>query len=665
MEEEKLEIDLVVKKGNYQRLGVTKEEDGINFAVAVAGSHEVKLVLYKKGSPHIAQEIPFPKEHLIGDILAIKVCGLRWSEYEYNYWSDGQIFQDPYAQLIVGREHFGEAVSLEDGDTIRCGFAFETYDWMEDTNPQIPYQEIISYQLHVRGFTRHNGSKVRHKGTFLGLQEKIPYLRELGINQVKLMPAYEFDEIKKLHAQMSMSYEMRQEEMPRVNYWGYEAGNYFAPKKSYGASKDVIREFKDLVRTMHANGMEVIMEFYFPNQINPRLIMDCLTFWVTNYHIDGFHILADQVLCNMLAKDPLLSRTKIMAVYFPTEEFYSEPPFPEFENLAYSIYCSVYVSEHTHDAVLQLVDRLRGQDFLCEYMQESEYIYMLQIFLSDKEKLLHIGSCFTDFIAQQNEYTFLYIENIFPVTTDWKPYYTRCLHLLTERYFSRESNLCISYSHPERPGFSEELLKMRKHFITVLHAQNRKDLLEYLETLFLSISQKKNSEYLSLVIHEIFVVYHVYFHIPENLAQPVTEFSASILDTEHSLENLKNEVLFYGLQCIQKMEAVPSDIALCRRIMEYIGNHYTDASLSVSQVAANFQLHPSYLGSVFKKVQHISVLQYISDIRISAAQKLLKEGTMKISEVAETSGYSDVYYFSKKFKKACGCSPKEYAAKYS
>ena len=153
------------------------------------------------------------------------------------------------------------------------------------------------------------------------------------------------------------------------------------------------------------------------------------------------------------------------------------------------------------------------------------------------------------------------------------------------------------------------------------------------------------------------------FIFRKNLAQPVTEFSASILDTEHSLENLKNEVLFYGLQCIQKMEAVPSDIALCRRVMEYIGNHYTDASLSVSQVAANFQLHPSYLGSVFKKVQHTSVLQYISDIRISAAQKLLKEGTMKISEVAETSGYSDVYYFSKKFKKACGCSPKEYAAK--
>ena len=206
---------------------------------------------------------------------------------------------------------------------------------------------------------------------------------------------------------------------------------------------------------------------------------------------------------------------------------------------------------------------------------------------------------------------------------------------------------------------------MRKHFITVLHAQNRKDLLEYLETLFLSISQKKNSEYLSLVIHEIFCCVPCVFSYSGKSGSArnrVLRFHTGYRTFSGEPEN---EVLFYGLQCIQKMEAVPSDIALCRRVMEYIGNHYTDASLSVSQVAANFQLHPSYLGSVFKKVQHTSVLQYISDIRISAAQKLLKEGTMKISEVAETSGYSDVYYFSKKFKKACGCSPKEYAAKYS
>ncbi len=338
-------------------------------------------------------------------------------------------------------------------------------------------------------------------------------------------------------------------------------------------------------------------------------------------------------------------------------------PYPEFEQFSYSIYCSVYVAENTTNTVRKLVERFRKQGVICEYLQESEYIYILQLFLSDKDGLRHLGSCFTEFIANEPEYVFLYIENIFSVTDDWKPHYTRCLHLLTERYFSADSNLCISYSHPERPGFQEELLKMRKHFITVLNTQNSKNLQDYLDRLFLSISQKKNCDYLTLVVHEIFVVYHVYFHIPKNLAQPVPEFAAAVMNTEHSLENLKNEILFYGMQCIQKIDAIPSDIALCGKIMEYIQANYTNPSLSVSQVAENFQLHPSYLGSVFKKVQHSSVLQYISDLRISAAQKLLKEGAMKISEVAEASGYSDVYYFSKKFKKACGCSPKEYAAK--
>ncbi|MDO4599012.1 MAG: response regulator [[Ruminococcus] gnavus] len=358
-------------------------------------------------------------------------------------------------------------------------------------------------------------------------------------------------------------------------------------------------------------------------------------------------------LCNILAgiRDGALSYQDLCVQY------------PDFEQFSYSIYCSVYIAEHTTTAIMKLIERFQNQGVTCEYLQESEYIYILQLFLSDKDCLLHLGSCFTEFIANEPEYVFLYVENIFSVTDDWKPHYTRCLHLLTERYFSADSNLCISYSHPDRPGFQEELLKMRKHFITVLNTQNSDTLQDYLDRLFLSIQQKKNCDYLTLVIHEIFVVYHVYFHIPENLAQPIPEFAATIMDAEHSLENLKNEILFYGLQCIKKIDAIPSDIALCGKIIEYIQKHYTDPSLSVSQVAEIFQLHPSYLGSVFKKVQHTSVLQYISDLRISTAQKLLKEGTMKISEIADAAGYSDVYYFSKKFKKACGCSPKEYAAK--
>ncbi len=339
--------------------------------------------------------------------------------------------------------------------------------------------------------------------------------------------------------------------------------------------------------------------------------------------------------------------------------------YPEFENFSHSIYCSIYTSGHTNTALTQLAAGLRSQNYLCEYIQESEYIYMLQVFLADKDRLLHIGSHFTDFIAAQKNYVFMYIENAFCLTSDWKPHYTRCLHLLKERYFSSESNLCISYARPKCPEFSEELLAVRKQFINVLHSQNKENLIKYLDELFASIGEKKNSDYLYLVTHEIFVAYHVYFHVPENPGRSITELIDSILDTEYSLETLKQEILFYGLQCIQKMNTLPSDIALCRKIMDYINTYYTDPSLSVAQVAARFQLHPSYLGGIFKKVQHISILQYITELRISAAQSLLKENSMKISEIAEATGYSDVYYFSKKFKKSAGCSPKEYAAKFS
>lgn len=384
-----------------------------------------------------------------------------------------------------------------------------------------------------------------------------------------------------------------------------------------------------------------------------RALSECIRFIRSEHqtrhtleHYEHFH------LCSLLAniRDGLIPYSELCSQY------------PEFSKFTHTTYCSIYVSEQSHDAALKLAEHLRTHDFTCEYMQESESVYILQIFFSTEEEVGHIGSCFTEFISGQDRYSFLYIENYFPVTADWKPYYTRTLHLLTERYFSPESNICLRYSHPKCADFFDELQKIRKQLILILNSQNETSLTEYIDSLFLSIGQKKSSDYLTLVIHEIFVVYHIYFHIPENLAEPITEFTASILDTEYSLPNLKSEVLFYGLQCLQKTETIPSDIALCHRIMDYIGENYTDSGLSVSQIAATFQMHPSYLGSVFKKVQKSSILQYISDIRIHAAQQLLKEGTMKISDVAEATGYSDVYYFSKKFKKHCGCSPKEYAA---
>lgn len=136
----------------------------------------------------------------------------------------------------------------------------------------------------------------------------------------------------------------------------------------------------------------------------------------------------------------------------------------------------------------------------------------------------------------------------------------------------------------------------------------------------------------------------------------------SFLAALNSLENMRDEIYTYALQCIKKSNTAPSDVLFCKKITDYLEQHYTEPDLSVSGIAEIFHLHPSYLGTVFKKVHHTSILQYLADIRIAEAKKLLCEKELKISEIAEATGFSDVYYFSKKFKKICGKSPKEYAA---
>ena len=183
------------------------------------------------------------------------------------------------------------------------------------------------YSFHVRGFTKQRYSGVRHKGTFLGITEKAEYFKELGINQIKLMPAYEFTEMEsvKTHARYR-----KKEELPkRLNYWGYTKAFHFAPKRAYAATKDPVREFKDMVKTMHRLGIEVLMEFYFPEGCNPRYITECLQYWVQEYHVDGFHVRGVQGICNLMATDPLFADTKLLNIYFPVEEIYGKKNLPK------------------------------------------------------------------------------------------------------------------------------------------------------------------------------------------------------------------------------------------------------------------------------------------------------------------------------------------------
>lgn len=314
-----------MKVETFQAMGAVPVKDGIVFSMERKNNEEASLLLYKKGSKEVIQEIPFPATNTIGDIVCVKAEKIASARYEYNFCIDGKVTLDPYAKVLVGTGKFGE--EHPEGHEVRCAMISGNYDWEDDRKPQIAYEDAVMYSFHVRGFTKQRYSGVRHKGTFLGITEKAEYFKELGINQIKLMPAYEFTEMEsvKTHARYR-----KEEELPkRLNYWGYTKAFHFAPKRAYAATKDPVREFKDMVKTMHRRGIEVLMEFYFPEGCSPRYITECLQYWVQEYHVDGFHVRGVQGICNLMATDPLFADTKLLNIYFPVEEIYGKKNLPK------------------------------------------------------------------------------------------------------------------------------------------------------------------------------------------------------------------------------------------------------------------------------------------------------------------------------------------------
>lgn len=314
-----------MKVETFQAMGAVPVKDGIVFSMERKNNEEASLLLYKKGSKEVIQEIPFPATNTIGDIVCVKAEKIASARYEYNFCIDGKVTLDPYAKVLIGTGKFGE--EHPEGHEVRCAMIAGNYDWEDDRKPQIAYEDAVMYSFHVRGFTKQRYSGVRHKGTFLGITEKAEYFKELGINQIKLMPAYEFTEMEsvKTHARYR-----KEEELPkRLNYWGYTKAFHFAPKRAYAATKDPVREFKDMVKTMHRLGIEVLMEFYFPEGCNPRYITECLQYWVQEYHVDGFHVRGVQGICNLMATDPLFADTKLLNIYFPVEEIYGKKNLPK------------------------------------------------------------------------------------------------------------------------------------------------------------------------------------------------------------------------------------------------------------------------------------------------------------------------------------------------
>lgn len=341
---------LSLKKGTPYPLGVMKSDEGVNFAAVTNTTEPSGVLLYAKSTRKLIAKLPFRPEEKTGNICCGRLDGFEPSECLYNFYSGDREYTDPYARAIFGtRKRYGEFCFRDD------------YDWEKDTLPEIPYADSVFYLLHVKGFTMHRSSGVEKKGTFRGIQEKIPYLKELGITTLELMPVYEFEEKERIAGAQKVSipeymqerYKNAKEVMKaavrisgeeegeerkhvvRSNFWGYKAGSYFAPKQSYSSSDRPDRELKDLIKALHQNGMEIILQFYFPKEIKQGYILEVLKYWILRYHIDGVHVKGEKIPITLLATEPLMGNRKLLYENIPLQEIYGEEEQPVYKNLAF------------------------------------------------------------------------------------------------------------------------------------------------------------------------------------------------------------------------------------------------------------------------------------------------------------------------------------------
>lgn len=311
-----------ISEGTYNRPGVVVEKDGVNFC-CMSGNGIPILLLYKRGTEHPVCEIPFPQQQLPGRLYSMKVKLPKPSEYEYNYQIGRTVITDPYAPGVAGRDQFGQPGNAS-SHAIRGRIPGKKYDWKDDTLPELPYEDTVMYQLHVRGFTMQKNSGAQHRGTYRGIREKIPYLKELGVDQLRLMPAYEFNEIMAVNQNtpepLREVSDVASGSSRRINYWGYGPGFYFAPKASYASVPEhASEEFKDLIRACHSEKIEVIMEFYFDDQADFGMISACLEYWAKEYHIDGFAVMARDSIIAELGRMPLFADRKLICTWFPED----------------------------------------------------------------------------------------------------------------------------------------------------------------------------------------------------------------------------------------------------------------------------------------------------------------------------------------------------------
>lgn len=377
-----------VSPGMFDLNGATPLQNGVNFTIHTCGGTACELLLFREEEEPFAV-LPFPEAYKIGDVYSMIVYGLDIRDFEYAYRVDGpwdpekgllfdkkNILLDPYAKAVSGQRTWGTHWD----STYHARVVKDSFNWGDMPQSKKELCDLIIYELHVRGFTVHESSGVQNRGTFAGLMEKIPYLRELGINAVELMPIFEFDETMNAR-------EINGERL--LEYWGYNTVSFFAPNTSFTSVNEYNREgteLKTLIKALHDNGIEVILDVVFNhtaegnelgrtfcfkgfdnniyymltpdgnyynfsgcgNTLNcnhpvvQQMILECLRYWTVNYRVDGFRFdlasilgrnedgspMNNPPLLRTLASDPLLRNVKLIAEAWDAGGMYQVGRFP-------------------------------------------------------------------------------------------------------------------------------------------------------------------------------------------------------------------------------------------------------------------------------------------------------------------------------------------------
>ncbi len=277
----------------------------LHVAFLMPECRECGIMLQKAGGE--TKRIVLPGEFAFGRIMSAELPfsgdeAFVRKNLRYLFFADDRVFPDPFARVFPVHRDWGKPLSEEE---LFAGVGSGgDFSWEGDVRPRIPREESLLYGIHVRGFTKAGGPGVKHRGSFAGVREMLPYLRGLGVNGLVLMPVYTFLETEK-------------EEEGRINYWGFKKAFYYAPNGTFAAGKDPETELKELVREAHLMGMELILQFYFPRSFRRGEILPVLQYYRIHYHADGFRLLGEELPMLTLCEDPLLTDCKLICEDFP------------------------------------------------------------------------------------------------------------------------------------------------------------------------------------------------------------------------------------------------------------------------------------------------------------------------------------------------------------